>query len=214
MIKQWKIVSLILMLFLIGSCKDEKESFSSFEKKVFDQVFYQVVDSTYIDTRIYNFHCPDAKPIIKNGQFDRFDNPICNQELERLKKDTFQLVVAINDSVLNLPKDEFVAISKQFPVFDSISYQIDLTKHQSQKFDFRHLSEISKDSTLKSWALKYPKFSGALYFSKIYFDKKKERAVLSVAYSAGSKSSRGYLVYIKKMNDRWVVEKTVDTWIS
>ena len=214
MIKQWKIASLISMLILIGSCKDENESFSSFEKKVFDQVFYQVVDSTYRDKRIYNFYCPDANPIFKNGQFEGFDNPTCNQELERLKKDTFHLVVAINDSVLNLPKDEFVTISKEFPVFDSISYQIDLTKHQSQKFDFKRLSELSKDLNLKNWALKYAKFAGALYFSKIYFDIKKESAVLSVAYSAGSKSSRGYLVYIKKMNDRWVVEKVVDTWVS
>lgn len=214
MIKQWKTAFLISMVWLFSSCKDQQESFSSFEKKVFDQVFYQVVNATYIDKRIYEFYCPGARPIIKNGQFDGFDNPKCNEEIERLKKDTFHLVLAVNDSVLNIPKEEFVAVSKQFTVFDSISYHIDITKYQSQKFDFKHLSEISKDPNLKNWALKYAKFAGALYFSKIYFDKNKENAVLSVSYSAGFKSSRGYLVYLKKMNVRWVVAKVVDTWIS
>jgi hypothetical protein len=214
MIKQWKTAFLISMVWLFSGCKDQQESFSSFEQKVFDQVFYQVVNATYSDKRIYEFYCPDASPIIKNGQFDGFDNPKCNEEIERLKKDTFHLVLAVNDSVLNIPKDEFVTISKQFTVFDSISYQIDITKHQSQKFDFKHLSEIPKDPNLKNWALKYAKFAGALYFSKIYFAKNKESAVLSVAYFAGPKSGRGYRVYIKKSGDKWVIDKLVDTWIS
>ena len=214
MIKQWKTVFIISMIWLLSGCQNQQESFSSFEQKVFNQVFYQVVNATYIDKRIYEFYCPDASPIIKNGQFDGFDNPKCNEEIERLKKDTFHLVLAVNDSVLTIPKDEFVAVSKQFTVFDSISYQIDITKHQSQKFDFKHLSEIPKDPNLKNWISKFTRFAGALYFSKIYFDKNKENAVLSVSYSAGYKSSRGYLVYLKKMNESWVVEKVVDTWIS
>jgi hypothetical protein len=214
MIKQWKIASLISMLILIGSCKDENESFSSFEKKVFDQVFYQVVNGTYRDKRVYEFYCEDGNMVLKNGRYDGYDNPKCNQELEKLVKDTFHLVLAIKDSVFQIPKDEFEIISKEFPVFDSNNYQIDLIKQQTQKFDFKYLSELSKDMNLKNWALKYAKFAGALYFSKIYFAKNKESAVLSVAYFAGPKSGRGYRVYIKTLGDKWVIDKVVDTWIS
>lgn len=66
----------------------------------------------------------------------------------------------------------------------------------------------------KNWAAKYPKFVGVLVFSNIKFDVSKTSGTLDVSYHCGDRCGLGYVVTIKKVDDKWVISKVKDTWIS
>ena len=51
-------------------------------------------------------------------------------------------------------------------------------------------------------------------FSHIKFDEKKKSGTLDVSYSCGGKCGLGYSVVIKKINNKWIIAKIEETWIS
>ena len=109
-----------------------------------------------------------------------------------LKNDTIGLVIAISNE-----------------------RKINFKKFKSQKFIFKKLSEIQdEDIEYEKWSKKYPKFAGAMSFSKISFDEKRENGKLTVSYSCGGKCGLGYSVYIKKEKENWKITKVEQTWIS
>ena len=118
-----------------------------------------------------------------------------NQEFEKqrqiLAKDTFDLVIAVEENRL-----------------------IEFDKFKNQKFIFKNLAELPKSTDYENWSKKYKKFAGVMSFSKIQFDAKKEKGNLSVTYTCGGKCGLGFTVYIKKENDKWVIVKVHQDWIS
>jgi len=70
------------------------------------------------------------------------------------------------------------------------------------------------DTEYNNWSAKYSKFAGLISISKIHFDSKKQKGLFSVSYMCGGKCGRGYLVYIEKDNEKWVVKNVEDTWIA
>ncbi|MCE7040783.1 hypothetical protein [Dyadobacter sp. CY312] len=141
------------------------------------------------------------------------ENPDCVREREALRNDTLNLVLAISDSVHLIYQDDARFVSKEFQPLNANKYRIDIPKYQSQKFNFKYLSELKPDYEYENWEAKYPKFAGELSFSKIYFDKKKEKAIMTVEYGCGSKCGLGYL-YLENVNQKWIVIKVESTWIA
>lgn len=82
-------ILVFLFLTLIG-CKntepDKEISADEFEQNVFKQVFINIVDSTYLDRRIY------ASPPTKEEAKD----PNWIAKNEAIKKDTFNIVIAVD----------------------------------------------------------------------------------------------------------------------
>jgi hypothetical protein len=81
---------LVFLILLLVGCKNtesEKEiSDVEFEQKVFNKVFINIVDSTYLDKRIY------ASPPTKEEAKD----PNWIAEMEAIEKDTFNIVIAVD----------------------------------------------------------------------------------------------------------------------
>lgn len=120
---------------------------------------------------------------------------IGNGSLKRMERDTFDLIIAVGNAGL-------------------INEKTDLQQYNNRKFIFRHLSELPESPDLANWSAKYPKFAGLLFLSNVKFDDKKEYGTLEVSYRCGMNCGLGYLVTIRKIDDRWMISNVKDTWIS
>ena len=221
------IFKLTIFALLFSSCQ-KKMTEVDFEQNVFNQVFLKLVDSTYKDKRLYTFFPPSPKPI-----FDKYGNWIKddttgqhkkNIEFEAkrniLKKDTLGLVIAIN-KIRHFASEHYEQfIPYYFPTFkyhiskEQFQNEIAIESFKSSKFSFKYLSELPEVEDYENWSVKYSKFAGALYFSIIKFDDKKENGILSVEYACGGKCGLTYLVRIKKKNNHWLIDKVVQIGIS
>ncbi|PAM94007.1 hypothetical protein B4N84_13050 [Flavobacterium sp. IR1] len=188
-----------VLAFIVLGCEQKKDD-KQFEQKVLDEIFVEVVNSTYRDKRLYTCFPDLGKDIYDEfGEWIKKDTTgqhkrdlDCELKREAFKKDTLNLVIAVgNDGLIN----------------DSTEVQ----KYNTKKFIFKHLSELPKDIEFRNWERKYDKFAGAVYLSTIKFNSIKESGILSVDYACGGKCGLSYNVYIKKVNDKWIISKVQHT---
>ena len=196
------ILVFLVIVFTLFSCQ-KKITDEQFEQNVLNEIFLKVVDSTYQDRRLYtslpemgeNMYDKNGKWIGRN-LFRQHKSDIEHRiKIEALKKDTNNLIIAIGNGGL-------------------INDKTDLQHFNSQKFIFKHLSELPVASEYENWNAKYPKFAGVLVFSDIKFDVSKKNGTLEVGYHCGGNCGLGYIVTIKKVDDKWLISKVENTWIS
>jgi hypothetical protein len=200
-------MSRVKLVFLIGvfilySC-EKKITDEQFEQNVFSEIFLKVVDSTYQDYRIYTSFPELGERIYdKNGKWigrsligQRERDLKHSAKMEVIKKDSLNLIIAIGSGGL-------------------INDKTELQNYNSPKFKFKHLSELPAADNYKNWIAKYPKFAGIMDFSNIKFDVSKTNGTLNVSYYCGSRCGLGYVVSIKKINDKWVISKVHNRWIA
>ncbi|REA60676.1 hypothetical protein DSL64_14150 [Dyadobacter luteus] len=204
--------SLFVTGLLLQGCTPS-ESTLEFEQTLFNQIFYEIVNASYKD-KTYTSHCRTSEIITEKGPIIVYDDPECKEKFEALQKDTLHMVLAIADSVHMIYKDDIQFIPKNFKPSSSEKFKIDLSKHQYEKFDFKYLSELKPNDEYRNWEARYPKFIGELSFSKIYFDEKKQKAIMTIEYSCGSKCGLGYFAYLEKVNKKWIVTKVENTWTA
>lgn len=166
-------------------------------QKVFNEIFIDTVDSTFIDKRIY----------LGFGYSE--------QQKDSIRKDSSGLVIAVNDQAMSILDSDLKEIPETYTISsDTVLWVRNPEKFNSEKYIFKKVSDIPDDPMHEKWSAQYPKFTGALTFSKIYFDPKAENGIMAVSYSCGSGCGLGYLVYISKINDVWKIRKVKRTWIS
>lgn len=191
-----------IIAFIFFSC-EKKITDEQFEQNVLNEIFLKVVNSTYKDKRLYTCFPKRGEDIYdENGKWigqdttGQYQRDIdCELKRGALQKDTLNLIIAVGNHGL-------------------INDKTELRKLNSQKFIFKHLSELPKVEDYENWETKYSKFAGAMFFSNIKFDNKKETGTLSVGYSCGGNCGLSYIVYVKKTNDKWIVSKVEQTGIS
>lgn len=193
-----------MLLFVFLGC-NKKVTNEEFEQNIFDELFVSIVDSTYKDQRLYTCFPEQGKPIYdKKGNWIGLDTVGQHQrDLEckikriALSKDTINLVIALGNEGL-------------------INEKTDLNKYKSSKFIFKHLSEYPRENDYEynGWKAHYSKFAGAMSFSKINFNTKKDFGIIKVWYSCGGRCGLGYSVYIKKIKNKWIINKVEETSIA
>ena len=154
-----------------------------YEQQVYDEVFINIVELTYKDLRIYS----------NPSNLGQENNPEFIRQTEFLKSDTLALVVAVHHD-------------------RNINFQ----KYSNKKFYFKNLHEIPREDWMlnyQTWKSKYNKFIGALLFSKIKFNNENNKGIIGVQYSCGGNCGLGYEVHIKKVKNRWIVDKVDETSI-
>ncbi|MBG6233803.1 hypothetical protein IWX76_000358 [Pedobacter sp. CAN_A7] len=192
----------LIVVFILFSC-EKKITDEQFEQNVFSEIILKVVDSTYQDYRILTIVPEMGERIYdKNGKW--IGRSLIGQRERDLKRKA-KAEVFIKDS-LNL----IIAIGTGGLIND----KTELQNYNSPKFKFKHLSELPADENYKNWAAKYPKFAGALVFSNINFDVSKINGTLNVSYYCGTRCGLGYVVTIKKINNKWVISKVENSWIA
>nr|WP_315182849.1 hypothetical protein [uncultured Flavobacterium sp.] len=224
-----KIISVLILLILISSC-EKKQTELEFEKSVMTEIFPSLVDSICVDCRILFLPMQLGKSIYdKNNNYIGRDTSNIKAEREKWKKelvkiknDTSKIIIALapirkirgdvnSDFEKHFPKIKLYVLKEEMDVeyiFDFKNIKL------NNKFELKNLSEFPKERGA-IWNTKYNfVFSGVLDFSRIQFDKDKRFGVLDAGFGCGSKFGQGSRIYIKKVNNKWVIDKIEGTWVS
>lgn len=231
-----KIASLLILLILISSF-EKKQTELEFEKSVMTEIFPSLVDSICVDSRKMDPPPPVGESVYdKTGHYVRRDSTKITSEQkiefrkwqkkkEEVEKDTSSVIIAFdpflkkNEAELNQLLEEYnpkIQISK-ISEKESNVFRFDFEKIKlNNKFKLKNISEFPKtDNFNLLYELKYDfVFSGILYFSRIQFDNQKEFGILKGSFSYCGRCGRGFNIFIKKVNNKWVIDKIVGTWIS
>ncbi len=198
------------------SFSNEKFEQLKFEKQVAYEVFPQLMDSIHSDSRI-EFQIP---PPTENEQKPTDTIPLREiyKDLERqekeLYKDTVKLVTAIVDSTLIISKEDKLALINHFDLkekslntlnIDS-KYRIDINQLKAdQKIRFIYRSELPEG--YKIWKTDDEFYlNSVISFSRIQFDKTLSYGVMNFNYQIGRLSGGRFRIFIKKVDDKWLID--------
>ena len=196
----------ILFLILLANCQ-RKETELEFEKRVMNDLFIDLIDSIYVDSRTMKIPSPNLRNVIsdslKTEKLKKYKKYLVEREkrIIQIKNDTSKVVIAIDDT-----------ISK---IRDKSEYKIDLLKiNENDKYIFKYYSDFPKGK--KTWTTEYPyHFGGIISLERIKFNENKDYGELSVAISYFHQDAAGFNVFIKKdSNNKWIIEKIITSWIS
>ncbi len=200
------------------------------------EILPNLIDSTCVDTRTYlNPPPPYGKMIFdKTGHYAGVDSTKATKEekngllewknsREKVKRDTSKIIIAFDPKIKKNNKDVKEAFQKHFKgtkIFDPKEetlneYTLDLKNIKlKNKFQLKNISEFPKDKEFLFLTKYYFVFSGVAFFSKIQFDKDKKFGILDGGFVCGERCGKGYRIYIKKINDKWIIDEVEGTWIS
>lgn len=227
--------SFLLITLLFVNCQ-KKINDLEFEKKVMTEIFPDLIDSICIDYRVVL----NPPPIYGLLTYDEKGNRISvdstmsieeqkqrmakwkhNQEV--IEKDTSRLIVAFNPKIKRNSKDLKEYLKQHFKVKEVFcpkikgdsAYTIDFKNIPLKgRFQLKNISEFPKDRR-EFWRKKYDFiFSGAVYFTGIQFDKERRFGVLDGGFSCGRHCGIGVRIYIKKVNDKWMIDKIDNISVS
>ena len=220
----------LIFIFIIGiqivltSCNQNLTEFD-FEKSVAYEIFPSLIEKIHFDRRLLP-PPPPAPHYNDKNQLIGYDTIMSDNILkewkhkaEELKKDTVRLVIAINDSTESLKYEDYEFLFKRYInkeiIFKKIDlsekYKIDLDRLVAdQKLKFKYRSNFPSKSNIWNKEYNYH-LSGIIGFSRILFDQSKEFGILSTGFGCGKLCGTGYLVLIKKVNSKWVIDKVVIT---
>ena len=228
-----KLHLIIFSTFLVLlSCK-KKQTDLEFEQSVAYEIFPILLDSVHTDRRLTPDLPIPPPPPLNWEETDSIDNnfkindssvfiaAFDKRKLE-LEKDTTKLVVAIVDSTYRIDeraKKELIDFYKEYAIDldtikNDIPYRINISdlKHH-KKFKLKYRSELP--ATSKVWKENYNFYlSGITGFSRIQFDLTKNYGVLLSGFGCGRLCGFSGLVFIRKVNGKWIIDKIKITSIS
>lgn len=219
-----KIIVIVLILLISGCTLERSEM--EFQKEVMDEIFVALVDSLHFDYRIPLRPPPPTPPgFEKNDSAIRARNSIrvswikeYHRKLDSIRKDTSKLNIAIRDTIYEGRKylfDELKSRKDKQQEWDTLTaytdYRIDLSNFQDNEiFRFIYVSKLPAD--LNQW---YDlKVYESIAFSTIVFDKSKTKGVMNGWISCGKGCSSGFLAFVKKENNKWLIDRIEPTWVT
>jgi len=218
------------LLILVSSC-DKKQTELEFEKSVMTEIFPSLIESTCIDCRVLFMRPPLGKSIYdKNDNYIGSDTSNIKTEREnwereeaKIKNDTSKIIFAFDSKIKRNRENAEEDFEKHFSgakIFESkkeqnLEYDFDFKKIKiKNKFVLKNISEFPKERG-EIWKTKYNFiFSGVVFFTRIQFDKDKKFGILDGGFVCGRLCGQGSRIYIKKINNKWVIDKAEGTWVS
>jgi len=238
-----QIILILTFLILIFGC-DNRKSELEFEKTVMQEIFPNLMDSLWVHNSTINtlpFVKLDKKGKVI-GFEEKSKNDIRKSHkktLQEIKRKNSKIFAVICDTIypigtnekkslkkkkknkINQKKNEKKSITDNYKneiipknkenenLKNPISIKkIIETKHIKIKF-------ISKDTEERLWASDNNyNFNGVISFSRIQFDTKKKYGMLTSSIICGGMCGHGYRIFIKKVNNKWIVDKVEEAWIS
>lgn len=224
-------VIVVLVLFHFG-CRTSNGDTNA-EKNVLIEIIPSIVDSICQDPRIFLSPPPmlgefketaDGHTIIDTSLAtveQKIRYRLWQKKLDSLKMDTSKIFLAMNPKVYYSEDSLDVEFKKYFKGrkisqtkdIDS-SYTMDISSIKlNRNFKFKTSSEFSRK--LDVWNRKYDfVFSGFFKVSRILFDESKNYGILSASYTCGGLCGEGYIIFMKKIGSKWVIDKIIGTWIA
>lgn len=218
----FKTAMLLLFITLIASCNN-KEKDLQFEKEVFYEVYPALIDSVWVNAVLT--YVPPAPPGIDPSEYKlnrrNESNKRFNKELAEFKQKKFPVdlvffdELAVRDNSKELQKHFKDAVISKDNVTDTLDFKLDRKKLDAYTaFHLKYVSRIPRGNDRKFYNECCYSVRGIFILSRIQFDDEKKYGVLTAGIECGAMCGYGYLIYIKKVNDKWVVDKIEDGWIA
>jgi hypothetical protein len=144
-----------------------------------------------------------------------------NQELAEFKKKKFPVDLIFFDKAViidnsnELQKHFKDAVILENKTSDTLEYSFDRKKLNSYKaFHLKYVSKVTEGNRHQLYDNCCYSIRGIIILSRIQFDSEKKYGVLSVGIECGPLCGYGYLIYIKKVQKKWVIDKINQAWIT
>lgn len=215
------------VLFLISgiiltSC-NKKEKDLQFEKDAMYEIYPSLIDSVWVNAVLT--YIPPPPPGVdpseyklnrRNESKKRF-----NKELAEFKKKKFHVDLvffdktAVRDNSKELQEHFKDAVISKNNVPDTLEYKLDRKKLDAYNaFHLKYVSRIPRGNDRLFYNECCYSVPGIIILSRIQFDSEKKYGVLTAGIECGGMCGYGYRIYIKKVKDKWVVDKIEDAWIA
>ena len=220
------------MVLLIGVLSCRTNRVDSYEMKVFNEIFDNLVEEMGALDR---FEIPPPPiPFFDNNNpmaYDtvRYEQKITEIERENMKMKDTTFVIAVFDTLFTCydKKMDVKYIQNQL-IEQGYIEAFNTMKNHSIISNPLNLSEIGnrKRVTLKYYS-EFPRgskiwerenygflFSGILEISRIYFDAKKQFGLFYSSYICGRLCGEEAIICIRKINNKWTIEKKILLGVS
>jgi hypothetical protein len=217
-----KIISILLLLILIFGCGN-KNSELEFEKDVMLEIYPNLMDSIWVhDSSINNL--PFVK-LDKKGKVIGYEEQNKNEirkenkrVLEGIKRKNSKIFAVICDTIYPIRTDEITEFTKYYKniiisknITNDTLNKEKISKIRNFKIKFVQKFEMSE----RPWHTNDDyNFNGMIFFSRIQFDITKKYGILTIETMCGGLCGNGYTIFIKNVNNKWMVDKVELTWIS
>ena len=218
---------IIVMTLLIGlqSCKND----SADEMKVLIEIFDDLIDTMGVLSE-FLIPPPPSIPFFDYNNnvmvYDAVEHQKVIDEIEiknkKMRDTTF--VIAVFDTLFTcydknlnvshiqsqLTEKGYIEALKATENQLIISRPLDLSKIKNrERFTLKYLSEFPEG--MKIWERENYDFlfSGVLAISRIYFDPTGQFGIFDCSYTCGRLCGEGVIICIRKINDKWIIEKTI-----
>ncbi|SHM14467.1 hypothetical protein [Flavobacterium chilense] len=218
----FKTAMLLLFFTLMASCNN-KEKDLQLEKEVFYEVYPALIDSvwvnaipTYVPPAPSGVDPSEYKLNRRNESKKRFNKELAESKQKKFPVDlVFFDEVIIRDHSKELQEHFKDAVISKDNVADTLEYKLDRKKLDAYTaFHLKYVSKIPRGNDRKFYNECCYSVPGIVLLSRIQFDDEKKYGVLTAGIECGGLCGYGYLIYIKKVNDKWVVDKIEDGWIA
>ncbi|TPG37775.1 hypothetical protein [Flavobacterium pectinovorum] len=212
---------LLLFITLITSC-NKKEKDLQFEKDVMYEVYPALIDSIWVNAVLT--YVPPAPPGIDPSEYKlnrrNESNKRFNKELAEFKQKKFPVdliffdKVVVRDNSKELQEHFKDAVISKNNNTDTLEYKLNRKKLDAYTaFHLKYVPRIPRGNDRRFYNECCYSIRGIIILSRIQFDDKKKYGVLTVGIECGDMCGYGYLIYIKKVKDKWVIDKIEDGWI-
>lgn len=209
---------------MINFACSKKDTSPEIEQKIIEDTFVEIFEYTFQDFR-------KSPPPLPPPPAPKWTDEEWKKHFEDYKKhlDTLifrPLYIIVNDSALGIPKTElkrmFEEDNQKLTFIDTTvfkkSFKIDLENIDLGKdFILKHSSDFSQNigELVNYDRLKYDwkeekhlrQFSGMLSFSRFYFNKEQNYGFMYVSFNCGKLCGCSYMVFVKKTQNKWVIDK-------
>jgi len=181
-----KIVSLVLIVFLISACGNDGIQRS---RNIEEPAVYSALINDLLEVP-FSFLNSDPIIIINSTYYETTEDDRLFNELKSLNKDTLEDFKSVNQ----------------------VSQVLDLPLTVNKPYEYTALPNDETDWI--EFLQKYPNAISITRFSKIGFNKKLNQALVYMRLDCGSECGHAIIYLLVRKGDTWKVEKWVRLWIS
>ncbi|MBF4518926.1 hypothetical protein IRZ71_21425 [Flavobacterium sp. ANB] len=207
---------------ILTSC-NKKEKDLEFEKDVIYQVYPDLIDSVWVNAAYH--YAPPPPPQIKDTPEYRIQRKKeykkqFNEDLAEFKKKGFKIDLVFLDKAK--PKKNGNELQEHFKdavlskdnILDTLDYKFNRKKLDAYNaFHLKYVPRIPRGNDRIFYNECCYSVRGVFSFSRIQFDSEKKYGLLTAEIDCGDMCGYGYRIYIKKVKDKWIVDKIEDAWI-
>ncbi|TDP00752.1 hypothetical protein [Flavobacterium sp. 245] len=215
--------ALLFVSGIISTSCNNKEADLQFEKNVMYEVYPALIDSVWVNA-VRNYVPPpplgvDSSEYKLNRRKE--SNMRFNKELAEFKKRKFPVDLVfldkavVRDNSKELQEHFKDAVLSENDTLDTLVYKFDRKKLDSyQAFHLHYVPRIPRGNDRKFYNECCYSVRGVINLSRIQFDDEKKYGVLTAGINCGDMCGYGYRIYIKKVKNKWIVDKIEDAWIA